>query len=121
MTAREEHVGKRAKCPHCGSIITIEEEVILQEAGPSDTHFKAITLEMGHLHSPSGYISISIKVTDEGKGFVLLYACESNTRRKGELLSLTLEEFRNLNDLLQKVAQTITQLQASKQMLKLDR
>ncbi len=113
--------GNAQKCPHCGSIITIEEEVILEEASPSDTRFKAITLEMGHLHCPSGYIALSIRVTDEGKGFVLLYACESDTRRKGELLRLTLEEFRNLNDLLQKVAQTIAKLQASNQMLKLDR
>lgn len=121
MTAREEHVGKRARCPHCGSIITIEEEAILEEASPSDTHFRVITLEMGHVHSPSGYVSLSIRVTEEGRGFVLLYAWESNTRRKGEMLRLTLEEFRNLNDLIQKFGQTVVQLQASKQMLKLDR
>ena len=32
LTARDEHAGKRAKCPSCGSVITIEEAAVLEEA-----------------------------------------------------------------------------------------
>ena len=66
--------------------------------------------------SRSGYLSFSIKVTDDGDGRVLLYACESDTRRKGEVLFLTVEEFSEVSGLVQKVSQSLAQLRASKQM-----
>ena len=116
LTARDEHAGKRAKCPNCGSVITIEEAAILEETTPSAARFKAITLDVGHVSARSGFISFSIMVTDEGEGRVLLYACESDTRRKGEVLRLTLDEFSQLTALAQKVSQSITQLRTSKQM-----
>jgi hypothetical protein len=120
MTAREEHVGKRAKCPHCGAVITIEEEVVLEESPPRKAGFEAITLDIGRLHSQNGVISLSIRVTDQGQGFVWLYVCEKDTRRKGEVISLNLQEFQSLTELLNKVSQAIAQLQASKQMRKLE-
>jgi hypothetical protein len=120
LSARDEHVGKRAKCPNCGSIITIEEPAVLEEAQPSHVNFKAITLNVGHLSPADGYVSFSISVTEEGKGSVLLYTCESNTRRKGELVRLSLREFADLTSLIQSVSQGIAQLQASREMLKLE-
>jgi hypothetical protein len=120
FTARDEHAGRRAKCPSCGSIITIEEPAVLDEAEPSPVNFKAITLNVGNLSNQSGYISFSINVTREGKGSVLLYACESDTRRKGEMIRLTVGELAELTNLLRNVSQAITQLQASRQMLKVE-
>jgi hypothetical protein len=116
MSARDEHAGKRAKCPYCGTVITIEEAAILEETVPPTSRFKAVTLDIGHVSCRSGYISCSIKVTDDGDGHVLLYACESDTRRKGEMLALTLEEFSSVNGLVQKVSQNIAQLRAAKQI-----
>lgn len=120
LKARGEDAGKRAKCPHCGAVVIIEEIQVLEEADEPDLpRYQSVTLKVGSVSTRNGYLLISLQVDEEGRGEVQVYATEKNSRRQGVLISFGPGEYADLLALMDKVTQTITHLQKSGQMRKM--
>ena len=120
LKARDEDAGKRAKCPACGSIIVIEAVVRLDVADePRVPHFQAITFDLGTLSSSGAYLNMSLKIEDNGDAAVMLYVNGAGSRRQGEIIRFRPNEFSNFLVLIEKVRDTILNLQRSGKMSKM--
>lgn len=100
----------RAACPACGAVIEFDALPTLEYDEPAP-EFTAVSLELGHAKSRGGaWVGISIRIDDRGKAVV--YVNASETGRKFETLSFSLEEFDDLARLVQKTSGAISRLHA---------
>ncbi|GAC1473295.1 MAG: hypothetical protein NVSMB9_21680 [Isosphaeraceae bacterium] len=120
LKARNEDAGKRAKCPGCGAFVVIEDVVVLEEvAAPPLPRYQAITLEIGNMRSSGAYVSMSLKIEDNGDAAVLMYVNSDNSRRQGELIRFRPNEFPDYLALVEKVCSTVRNLQDSGRMCRM--
>lgn len=100
----------RAVCPACGEVISFDALPTLAYEDPAP-EFTAVSLELGHANSRGGaWLGISIRIDDKGKAVV--YVNASETGRKFETLSFSLEEFEDVARLVQKTSGAISRLHA---------
>jgi hypothetical protein len=115
LNAKDEHAGKRVKCPACGAVLTVESLPMLEEAPPIPARYDAVTLEVGHVRNIMGYIHIAVRVAENGDGRVLVILCEDG-KRNGHAVSFDVSEYREVDELFRKTAETVLDLQKSGRM-----
>lgn len=120
--ARDEDVGKRAKCPACGAILSIEDLATLQECNaenPAPPGFRAMTLELGSINARFGSLSLSLRISEDGDGEVHLFVTDRNSRRNGVLIGFGPDTYDRFLAMIDEMSSTIRQLQSSGQMNKM--
>lgn len=119
LKARDEDIGKKAKCPGCGTIMVIEAVVLLEEEERIVPSFQAITLDIGNIRLSGSYIAMSLKIEENGDAAVRMYVSDMNSRRNGELVQFRPNEFPEYLALIEKVCSTIRSLQQTGKMSKM--
>ena len=117
LKARNEDAGKKAKCPGCGAVVVIEEALVLEEVAPSaPIGYQAITLDIGHVQSGGCYVSMNLKIEENGDGSVMMFVSDTKSRRSGEMVRFRPSEFSQYLALIEKVRACIRDLQSSGRM-----
>jgi len=119
LKARDEDAGKKAKCPGCGTVMVIEAVVILDEDERIVPNFEAITLDIGNMRSSGSYLSLSLKIEQNGDSTVRMYVSDMNSRRQGEFIQFRPNEFPEYLALIEKMCSTIRSLQRTGKMSKM--
>jgi hypothetical protein len=118
LKAKDEHAGKAAKCPHCGNVIHVPLPT-LEPNEPEPLQIQALTLDIGSIMCSSGFLSMRIHVTEDGRGRVLVFICESDSRRRGELIALGKKQFYELKEIVSRTEQALGNLQSTRRMTRM--
>ena len=98
----------RASCPSCGAVIALDAlpTLRLDDAAPE---FEGVSLDVGRVSSPGGaWISAAVRIEASGRGLILLTTSEDG--RRFQTLTLTMDEFALLTQLVQKTNNAINHL-----------
>jgi hypothetical protein len=122
LKARDEDLGKRVRCPSCGTLVLIEEVVALEEVEEKPAEplrFQALTLDIGTISARYGTLSMSLKINDDGDGEVHPFVIGRDSRRSSELIGFGPDTYEKFLALVEETSSTIRRLQSTGQMSKM--